>query len=159
MLTCPDSVGIWTGHIGKDVSSCPGLCCDGGWRQHLVVGRTSQGPSEGHLHVASPRGLGVREEVPRRPPPAGKVTAPQPQLLKFITAIQHFCTVRGTHPDRCALIPITHCTCPPTCLPSGNHQFVLCSQESVSWFVSFFLFVLFLTFHMSEILWYLSFSY
>lgn len=44
------------------------------------------------------RGLGVREEVPRRPPPAGKVMAPQPQLLKFITVIQHFCTLRGTLP-------------------------------------------------------------
>ena len=51
------------------------------------------------------------------------------------------------------LIPYTYFIPPPTFLPSGDHQFVLCIYKSVS-FVCFAFWIAFI----NEIVWYLSFS-
>ena len=56
------------------------------------------------------------------------------------------------------LIPFTYFTQSSTLPSSGNHQFVLCIYNSISVYVFVPLFHFFQIPHISEIIWYLSFS-
>ena len=72
------------------------------------------------------------------------------QLQVYNTVIQQFCTLFHAHHGKCTFFNLHHLFYPSVCW----------LQLRVSWFIFFFFcsFALFLQFHMSEIIWYLSFS-
>lgn len=58
----------------------------------------------------------------------------------------------------CIPLPFTHLAQPPTPLPSGNHQLILCTYGSISTFLFVCSFVLCFNSTRSEIIWYWSFT-